>query len=223
MRQPLRTAMLASSVHLDDEIAEVLRDELNIIELDQSVMGEGRKVTRRVEPNWKSLGPRYRDRMGALGGAIGALDEADAEKLAEGETVQVALDGEQIDITPADVKLVEVPLTGWASAEEGGVYVAIDTELDDELRHAGAVRNLIRRVQVARRDSGLEITDRIWLWIEDAYLGDSELIASEVLAREITSLASIGEDTADAQGAVVRSEEGDFALRKATPSGVTEP
>ncbi|MBC7644977.1 MAG: hypothetical protein H7123_07605, partial [Thermoleophilia bacterium] len=125
-------------------------------------------------------------------------------------------DGEQIDITPDDIKLIEVPLTGWSRAEEGGVYVAIDTDLDDELRHAGAVRNLIRRVQVARRDSGLEITDRIWLWVEDIYLGDSELIASEVLALEVSNLSSLTQETADAQGTVIQPEEGDFALLKAT-------
>jgi len=80
--------------------------------------------------------------------------------------------------------LVErVGIEGWAVAAEDGVTVALDTQLDDELRLEARLNDLIRDVQVLRKESGLEITDRIRLWIPDEELLQfADRIAEETLA-----------------------------------------
>ena len=80
--------------------------------------------------------------------------------------------------------LVErVGLAGWAVAGDDGLTVALDTGLDDELRLEGELYDLIRGVQVLRKESGLQITDRIRLWIPDErLLRFSERIGEETLA-----------------------------------------
>jgi len=76
-----------------------------------------------------------------------------------------------------------VGLEGWAVASEDGLTVALDTMLDDELRLEARVNDLIRLVQQLRKDTGLEITDRIRLWIPDAeLLAFADRIAGETLA-----------------------------------------
>jgi isoleucyl-tRNA synthetase len=90
-----------------------------------------------------------------------------AARLAAGETVTVGLDdGEEIELAPGDVDLSQEVREGWGVAAEGGMTVALDLELDDELRREGLARELVRAVQDARKAAGLDVTDRIRLRLE---------------------------------------------------------
>jgi isoleucyl-tRNA synthetase len=108
------------------------------------------------------------------------------EALAEGRFE--ALDGGRFrvdghELGPEEVLVERVGLEGWAVAADDGLTVALDTSLDDELRLEADLYDLIRGVQVLRKETGLEVTDRIRLWIPDErLLPFADRIAAETLA-----------------------------------------
>ena len=86
----------------------------------------------------------------------------------------------------------ERPREGWSVVNDQGETVALDLELDDELRLAGLAREAIRVIQEARKSSGLEISDRITVTgrptatMAEALRTHAALIADEVLATSLT-------------------------------------
>ncbi len=172
LRQPLRRLVVAGSgeaaAHLDEIASELRVKEVELGEVDAAEL--------RVRPNLPVLGPK-------LGAALRDV----RERLARGEFA--ALDGGRFEVDghvlEADEVLVErVGREGWAVASEDGVTVALDTTLDDELLLEGRLLDRIHEVNVLRRESGLEITDRILLWLPDADLLERyrDRIAAETLA-----------------------------------------
>jgi isoleucyl-tRNA synthetase len=130
----------------------------------------------RVKPNLPVLGPKL---GAALRDVRASLERGEFEEL-DGGRFQV--DGHVLD--PGEVLVERVGREGWAVASEDGVTVAIDTELDDELRLEGRLFDRIHEVNVLRKESGLELTDRIRLWLPDAELVErfGERLAAETLA-----------------------------------------
>ncbi len=107
--------------------------------------------------------------------AIEALDPAAASAMVAGERrIGIQLDGTDHDLEPDDVSLVMEPLEGYQVEAESGRAVALALELDDELRREGLAREVVRAVQNARKEAGLEVTDRIELGLG----GDDELVAA---------------------------------------------
>jgi len=132
----------------------------------------------RVKPNLPVLGPK-------LGAALPRV----RERLSRGEFEDLGggrfrVNGHELE--PDEVLVERVGLEGWAVAAEDGVTVALDTALDDELRLEAELLDLIRAVQVLRKESGLEITDRIRVWIPDERLLEfSDRLAEETLATTV--------------------------------------
>jgi isoleucyl-tRNA synthetase len=187
MRQPLRRAVIVANDAERAAIAglgsEIVRAELNVKELD-FVSDESELASYTVKPNYRSLGPRFGKKMPQVAAAIEALDAAGvAATLAEGGEVGIAIDGTDHTLGPDDVTLALQPLDGYEVEAEAGHAVALALELDDELRREGLARELVHAVQNARKDAGLEITDRIELRLG----GDEELLAA---AREHESYLS---------------------------------
>jgi isoleucyl-tRNA synthetase len=158
LRQPLRRLVVAGAGAAEahaDEIADELR-------VKQVEFGTVESSELRVKPNLPLLGPR-------LGAALRDVRTALAEgRFEELEGGRFRADGH--DLEPDEVLVERVGLEGWAVAAEDGVTVALDTSLDDELRLEARLNDLIRDVQVLRKETGLEITDRIRLWIPDREL-----------------------------------------------------
>src|SRR5581483_7751862 len=151
-----------------DEVA----DELRVKEV---VFGDVAASELRVKPNLRLLGPKLGS---ALEEGRKALAAGDFEELEGG---RFKVNGY---ILEAEEVLVErVGKDGWAVATDGVITVALDMRLDDELRLEARLNDLIRDVQVLRKESGLEITDRIRLWIPDEdLLAFADRIAEETLA-----------------------------------------
>jgi isoleucyl-tRNA synthetase len=106
---------------------------------------------------------------------VEALDAAAvADAFERGEEVGVSLDGKDHTLTADDVNLVMEPLEGYQVEAEAGHAVALELDLDDELRREGLAREVVRAVQEARKQAGLEVSDRISL----ALGGDEELLAA---------------------------------------------
>ena len=209
LRQPLHKAVIVAS---DDEraaierLAGVVASELNVKELD-FVHSEAELVSYRVKPNYRSLGPRFGKSMPQVAAAVEALDAAGvAEQLEAGAEVGIAIDGSEHTLSADDINLVMEPLDGYQVEAEAGHAVALELELDDELRREGLAREVVRAVQEARKQAGLEVSDRIALELG----GDDELlaaarehegyIAGETLATSIAYEADGGAETATIEG-----------------------
>jgi isoleucyl-tRNA synthetase len=204
VRQPLRRAVIVAS---DAERAAIearaglVTAELNVKELD-FVSDEGELVSYTVKPNYRALGPRFGKRMPQVAAAIEALDAAHVAKaLADGTEFGIALDGTDHSLGPDDVTLALQPLEGYEVEADAGHAVALQLELDEELRREGLAREIVHAVQIARKEAGLEITDRIALALGgdpdllDAARAHESYLAGEVLA---TVVAYDGSDGAAA-------------------------
>src|SRR5262245_25755902 len=171
VRQPLRRLVVAGAGAAEAH-ADEIADELRVKEIE---FGAVEASELRVRPNLPVLGPK-------LGAALGELRRAlEAGEFEELDGGRFRVNGHELE--PDEVLAERVGLEGWAVASENGVTVAVDTRLDDELRLEARVNDLIRDVQNLRKASGLEIIDRIRLWIPDAdLLPFADRVAAETLA-----------------------------------------
>jgi isoleucyl-tRNA synthetase len=171
LRQPLRRLVVSGAGPAVDH-AEEIGEELRVKAVE---FGEVEASELRVKPNLPALGPK----LGAsLRDVRAALQEGRFESLDGG---RFRVDGHVLE--PDDVFVERVGKEGWAVAADDGVTVALDTALDDELLREGRVLDLIHAVNAMRRSAGLELTDRIRLWIpEEDLLPYADRIKEETLA-----------------------------------------
>jgi isoleucyl-tRNA synthetase len=101
----------------------------------------------------------------------------------------VVVDGQALELSADELIITETPRAGWAVVSESGASVALDLTITDELRRVGLARDVVRRIQQARKQSGLDVSDRVELWwtadspeLSAAVNEHAEQIASEVLA-----------------------------------------
>jgi isoleucyl-tRNA synthetase len=163
-------------------------EELNVKSLEL-VAGDAELVSYRLKPNLPRIGKRYGKRIPAI---RRALAEADAGKIASlaaaGEGFDLPVGDDSIRFEAEDVLVESVAAEGYACAEEGGYLVGLDTRLDDALRQEGLARELVRTVQEARKQAGLEVSHRIVLRVtgsdavEAAVAGHREFLMDETLA-----------------------------------------
>jgi isoleucyl-tRNA synthetase len=130
--------------------------------------------------------------MPQVAAAVEALDAAHvAAVLGEGGEIGIAIDGVDHSLGPDDLALALAPLEGYEVEAEAGHAVALQLELDEELRREGLAREIVHAVQIARKDAGLEITDRIELTLGgdvdliDAARAHQDYLAGEVLATSV--------------------------------------
>ena len=166
VRQPLRRAVIVANDAERAAIearADLVTAELNVKELD-FVSDEADLVSYAVKPNYRALGPRFGKRMPQVAAAVEALDPVHvARVMADGGEVGINVDGDEHTLGPDELTLALQPLEGYEVEAEAGHAVALQLELDDELRREGLAREIVHAVQNARKEAGLEITDRIEL------------------------------------------------------------
>jgi isoleucyl-tRNA synthetase len=194
-RQPLRQALIGAAGFegLPAELRSLIMAELNVRSLEALGGGARELVDYAVKPNFRSLGRRFGADTPAVASAIAAAPAAGiATAVLAGGSIQVAVPGlPGVRVGAEDVIVTQTPRAGWAVATDAGETVAIDTSITPELRREGLAREVIRLVQDARKNDGLDVTDRIALrWsARDADLSaalseHATLIADEVLAVE---------------------------------------
>jgi isoleucyl-tRNA synthetase len=217
MRQPLRRAVIVANGAERAAIearADLVTAELNVKELD-FVSEEADLVSYAVKPNYRSLGPRFGKRMPQVAAAVEALDSVHvAAVMADGGEIGISVDGHEHTIGPDEVTLALQPLDGYEVEAEAGHAVALQLELDEELRREGLAREIVHAVQNARKEAGLEITDRIELALggEEGLLAAARehepYIAGEVLA------TSVAYDAADGATAKIDGAELCIAVKR---------
>ncbi len=216
-RQPLRRALIGSHAwqQLGAELRAQVCDELNVGALESLGNTAANLVDFTAKGNFRNLGQRFGKDTPRVADAIASTDAAAlAAALSSHGKASVTLDGQPVEISRDDVIISERPRDGWSVVNEQGETVALDLELDDQLRRAGIAREAVRLIQEARKSSGLNVSDRItleWTATEEtaaALRAHTDEITDEVLAADMSETA----DAAD----IVDTELGlAFNLRKA--------
>jgi isoleucyl-tRNA synthetase len=186
-----QVALVRRVVDVSPELRAQVSDELNVVEL-ASLADTGELIELAVKPNFRTLGRRFGGATQPVAAAIVAADPVALVGNLRAGTATVLVDGEAVTINADDVVVSETPRSGWAVSTGGPDTVALDLELTHELRQLGLVRDVVRLVQEARKDAGLEVTDRIELaWLVGGSPEPAQAIRdhSQSLAREVLALA----------------------------------
>jgi isoleucyl-tRNA synthetase len=195
VRQPLQKAVIPTpdqeTADALKHVADLIKSEVNVKELvivpaEQSEI----RLVKKIKPQFKVLGKKVGADMKAVAAEINAMTQDQiAQMEAEGN---YQLSTVNYQLVPEDVEIITEDMPGWLVANNGILTIALDIELTDELIEEGIARELINRIQNLRKSSGLEITDRIRVVLEDrpeihnAVLHCGEYIASQVLATELS-------------------------------------
>ena len=191
VRKPLQKILIpvldpAVAAHVE-AVKGLVMNEVNVkeIELIENTAGI---ITKRIKPNFKTLGPRYGKYMKQIAAMTAEFSQERIAEIEQAAETILNMGDEQITVTAADFEITSEDMPGWLVATEGKLTVALDITITDELRAEGVARELINRIQNIRKDSGFEVTDRIRVEIEQldlvapALAEFADYIASQTLA-----------------------------------------
>ena len=211
VRQPLQKAVIPTPDQETTDallhVADLIKSEVNVKELvivpaEQSEI----RLVKKIKPNFKVLGKKVGANMKALAAAINAMSQDDIAKMETEGSFNFQLSTFNGTIVPEDVEILTEDMPGWLVANNGILTIALDIELTDELIEEGIARELINRIQNLRKSSGLEITDRIEIELEDrpeihnAVLHCGDYIASQVLATSLTLGTAVSGESVEMDG-----------------------
>ncbi len=209
LRQPLREAVVVAAPREREAIErfhQLVLDELNVKEL--RYVSEADELGRwELKPNYRTLGPRFGKDMPLVAEAVAALDATRAvATLRDGGTVGIGINGGEHPLTADDVQLVLQPLEGYQVERSGTHAVALNLELDGELRREGLAREVVHAIQNARKSAGLNVEDRISLTLGgapellDAVRAHEEYVTGETLATSLSYDGAGGDEAATIEG-----------------------
>ena len=213
VRQPLgrMLAVVPGAAPAADVLA-LLTDEINVKTVEFAASSEG-LVTLSARPAFRALGRRFGKLTPEAADRIRELGDEELKVVRGGGVARIEVGGETEEVGGDEMEVVEEARGGWVVRSEGRYTVALDPALDGALRREGLARELVNRIQRLRRDSGLDITDRIRLAVDGteavcaAAREHSGAIARETLAVEVV----VGEGVGAGEGVGVGDER---AVRK---------
>ena len=189
-RQPL-SKMLISTDSLPEYYGDIITDELNIKEVSFGA-DLSKYVNFEIKPNLPVLGRAYGKMIPGIRREIAARNQMElAQAIQNGETVTINVDGIEIELNKENLLVTMQGLEGYAFAGEGSIGVVLDTNISEELREEGHVREMISKIQNMRKDSGFEVADKIKLYVagnemlEGVINKFADTIKKETLTQEI--------------------------------------
>lgn len=194
VRQPLQKVMIPV---LDEEqraeieaVSDLIKAEVNVKEIELMDDASGILI-KQIKPNFKALGPRFGKDMGLISKEIQNFSQEQINQLEKEGSLILAISEKSVNLTTEDVEISSQDIEGWLVANSGGITVALDITISDELRKEGIARELVNRIQNIRKDSGLEVTDKIKvhlqknLQLENAVLSNESYIKAETLTETL--------------------------------------
>jgi isoleucyl-tRNA synthetase len=164
VRQPLQRILVPVLNDSTKEQVGLVEDlicaEVNVKHIDFLDDTSG-VLVKSVKPNFKRLGQVYGPRLKAVGARIQTLSSDELSQLEKQGELAVEMEGETLTLHLDEVEIRTQDLPGWLVATDGPLTVALDVTLTEELRQEGLARELVNRLQNLRKDSGLEVQDRI--------------------------------------------------------------
>ena len=194
VRQPLTKIIIplldpAMRRHIE-AVRQLVMNEVNVKEIELIEQTTG-LITKRIKPNFKTLGPRYGKQMKQISALVAAFTQEQIAELEQRGGMTLSVDGAELPVTLADFEITSEDMPGWLVATEGKLTVALDITVTEELKREGVARELINRIQNIRKESGFEVTDRVKVVIEKKPLVEgavtdfADYIASQTLALEV--------------------------------------
>jgi len=164
VRQPLSKIMVPvlsdKAKQQISAVAGIIKTEVNVkdIELIDNTAGV---LVKRIKPNFKALGPKCGKIMKQVAEVIGQMSQEDIVAFERDGKFNLNVADQTICLEPADCEVLSEDIPGWLVANDGNLTIALDITLTDELKNEGIAREFINRIQNIRKDSGLEVTDKI--------------------------------------------------------------
>lgn len=193
VRQPLqRISVPVTDAQLRDDLESVKRlilDEVNVKEL---CFVDANMLEKKVKCNFRVMGKKFGKLMKAVNAAVTAMSQNEINTLDQEGQITLQVEGNPTVIERADVEIISEDIPGWTVANEGSLTVALDLTITPELRAEGLAREVVKRIQTFRKESGFEITDRIAITVPaqsplaEAVETFKDYIASQVLADKVT-------------------------------------
>ncbi|TXB67093.1 isoleucine--tRNA ligase [Vicingus serpentipes] len=212
VRQPLQKIMVPI---LDEKFKRQLHDvedlilsETNVKELEYLEDTAG-VLVKSIKPNFKSLGPKYGKIMKQIAAAVVQFNQDDITAFEKNNGTTLTIDGQEVVLDGNDAEISTQDIPGWLVITEKGTTVALDITLSPELREEGIAREFVNRIQNLRKDSGLEVTDKIHLKIlshqeiNNAVNNNKDYICSETLAGQLDLVEELKQN----EGSLVEIEE----------------
>jgi isoleucyl-tRNA synthetase len=194
VRQPLQKIMIPVDNQQQKEellaVANLIKHEVNIKEIE--LLEDASDILiKQIKPNFKALGPKFGKEMRFIAAEVQKFTQEDISKIEKDKNISIYINEKNITLGLEDVEISSKDIEGWLVANEGSLTVALDVTISEELRKEGVARELVNRIQNARKDTGLEVTDKIKLTLlEDQNLEQSvsenkAYIMSETLTKEL--------------------------------------
>lgn len=203
VRQPLQKIMVPV---LDPEqqaqieaVAELIMSEVNVKEIEFLSDSSG-VITKRIKPNFKTLGPKYPKQMKGIAAVLAGFTQAQIADMERNNGVDLNVEGTLCTLTREDVDILSEDIPGWLVASAGKLTVALDITVTEELKNEGIARELVNRIQKLRKDSDFEVTDRISVRLEDdefvkaAVRDFKAYICGEILATDLELVKTFDEE-----------------------------
>ena len=194
VRQPLQCISIPVTDQAQkariEKMKRLILDEVNVKEL-QFVEGEGMLV-KKVKCNFRVMGKKFGKDMKMVAAQVAELTQQQISELEKNGQLAISVDERQLMVELEDVEIISEDIPGWTVAVEGAVTVALDINVTPALKNEGIAREIVKRIQAIRKESGFEITDRISVVISDipqiaqAVEAHKQYISSQVLANSIT-------------------------------------
>ncbi|ARV06842.1 isoleucine--tRNA ligase [Polaribacter sp. SA4-10] len=194
VRQPLQKIMIPVDNEQQKEeilaVADLIKHEVNIKEI-QILDDASGILIKQIKPNFKTLGPKFGKDMRFIAAEVQKFNQEDINKIEKDKNILLEINGKNITLELSDVEISSKDIEGWLVANEGALTVALDVTLTEDLRKEGVARELVNRIQNARKDTGLEVTDRIKLTVlnfenlQKSITDNKDYIMSETLTKEL--------------------------------------
>ncbi len=200
VRQPLQRIMIPVLDAQDREdiqaVANLIMAEVNVKEIELIDDASGILV-KNIKPNFKILGPKFGADMRLVAAEVQKLEQKDINKIEKEGYLSIVINNENIKLSLDEVEISSQDIEGWLVANQGNLTVALDVHISENLRKEGIARELVNRIQNLRKETGLEVTDKIKLSvkkdgiIDDAVRVNEEYIKNETLTNELVLIDEI--------------------------------
>jgi len=179
-------------------VENIILSEVNVKEMEYLDHDAG-VFSKKIKPNFKTLGPRYGKHMKEIAAAFSDMKIEDIETLEQGNTYELTIADQAIEIRPEDVEINSEDVPGWLVSSMSGLTVALDVNISEKLKEEGIARDLVNKIQNLRKEKNFEVTDKIFLQIKSDSLIDSAInnnldyICAETLATSLEIMPELSE------------------------------
>jgi len=204
VRQPLQKIMIPVDNEEQKEsilaVANLIKNEVNIKEV-QILDDASAVLIKKIKPNFKTLGPKFGKDMRLIAAEVQKFTQEDINKIEKDKNIFLVINGKNITLELLDVEISSKDIEGWLVANEGSLTVALDVTITEDLRKEGVARELVNRIQNARKDTGLEVTDKIKLTVlnfenlQKSITDNKAYIMSETLTKELVFVDTLSNGT----------------------------